>query len=275
MIATLSFAALAGCGGKSIAKNDETTISDTVKQIQKQTEKNTEATAKSTAQNDETTVGDTVKQTQKQTEKAADVITDAAKESTSAEGVTTEAGSTEAEVSGDAIVATEPANEVAEANEPSYKPAAEPDTPAYEPTDTAPADTPVNIPDNTPAEEPADNTPAPAEPSAHEHDWVPTYCYIEWIASQTTSEDQYVPGGTVTVTRFEQAGQLIDHYECDCGATKDGENKSDIAQILSTKNVPEGGIVYYTDPEYFFTNLRQTTPSYPGCGPVLPMKGQW
>lgn len=104
---------------------------------------------------------------------------------------------------------------------------------------------------------------------------MPTYCYIEWVASQTTSEDQYVPGGTVTVTRFEQAGQLIDHYECDCGATKDGENKSDIAQILSTKNVPEGGIVYYTDPEYFFTNLRQTTPSYPGCGPVLPMKGQW
>jgi len=66
MIATLSFAALAGCGGKSIAKNDETTISDTVKQTQKQTEKNTEATAKSTAKNDETTVSDTVKQTQKQ-----------------------------------------------------------------------------------------------------------------------------------------------------------------------------------------------------------------
>ena len=41
MIATLSFAALAGCGSKSIAKNDETTISDTVKQTQKQTEKNT------------------------------------------------------------------------------------------------------------------------------------------------------------------------------------------------------------------------------------------
>ncbi len=84
MIATLSFAALAGCGSKSISKNDETTISDTVKQIQKQTEKNTEATAKSTAKNDETTVSDTVKQTQKQTEKAADVITDAAKESKSA-----------------------------------------------------------------------------------------------------------------------------------------------------------------------------------------------
>ena len=266
MIATLSFAALAGCGSKSIAKNDETTISDTVKQTQKQTEKNTEATAKSTAKNDETTVSDTVKQTQKQTEKAADVITDAAKESKSAEEVTTEAGSTETEVSGDAIVATESANEVAEANEPSYKPAAEPDTPAYEPTDTAPADTPVNI---------SDNTPATAEPAAHEHDWVPTYCYIEWIASQTTSEDQYVPGGTVTVTRFEQAGRLTDHYDCSCGATKDGENKSDIAQILSTKNVPEGGIVYYTYPEYFFTNLRQTTPSYPGCGPVLPMKGQW
>ncbi len=126
MIATLSFAALADCGSKSISKNDETTISDTVKQIQKQTEKNTEATAKSTAKNDKTTVSDTVKQTQKQTEKAADVITDAAKESKSAEEVTTEAGSTEAEVSGDAIVATEPANEVAEANEPSYKPATEP-----------------------------------------------------------------------------------------------------------------------------------------------------
>lgn len=36
MIATLSFAALAGCGTKSIAKNDETTVSDTVKQTQKQ-----------------------------------------------------------------------------------------------------------------------------------------------------------------------------------------------------------------------------------------------
>ncbi len=77
------------------------------------------------------------------------------------------------------------------------------------------------------------------------------------------------------MTRFEQAGQLTDHYECDCGATKDGENKSDIAQILSTKNVPEGGIAYYTDPEYFFTNLRQTTPSYSGYGPSLPPKGQW
>ncbi len=66
------------------------------------------------------------------------------------------------------------------------------------------------------------------------------------------------------MTRFEQAGRLTDHYDCSCGATKDGENKNDIAQILSTKNVPEGGIVYYTDPEYFFTNLRQTTPSYQG-----------
>lgn len=225
MIATLSFATLAGCGSKSTAKNDETTISDTVKQTQKQTEKTTDATT----------------------------------EAATAEEVTTEAESTEAEVSSDAIVA------------------AEPDTPIYVPdtTDTAPADTPVDIPDSTPADEPVDNTPAPTEPAVHEHNWVPTYCYIEWIASQTTSEDQYVPGGTVTVTRFEQAGQLIDHYECDCGATKDGENKSDIAQISSTKNVPDSGIVYYTNPEYFFTNLRQNTPSYSGYGPSLPPKGQW
>lgn len=275
MIATLSFAALAGCGGKSIAKNDETTISDTVKQIQKQTEKNTEATAKSTAKNDETTVSDTVKQTQKQTEKAADVITDAAKESKSAEEVTTEAGSTETEVSGDAIVATESANEVAAANEPSYKLETEPDTPAYEPTDTAPADTPVNIPDSAPAEEPADNTPAPAEPAAHEHDWVPTYCYIEWIASQTTSEDQYVPGGTVTVTRFEQAGRLTDHYDCSCGATKDGENKNDIPKILSEKNVPEGGILYYTSLQEYEESLCKTLPSYSGYGQWHPPVGQW
>lgn len=245
MIATLSFATLAGCGSKSATKNDETTISDTVKQ------------------------------TQKQTEKTTDVTTEAATESTSAEKVTTEAGSTESEVSSDAIVAAEPANEVVAANETSYEPAAEPDEPAYEPTDTAPADTPADIPDSTPAEEPAEDTPAPAEPAVHEHNWLPTYCYIEWIASQTTSEDQYVPGGTVTVTRFEQAGQLIDHYECDCGATKDGENKSDIAKILSTKNVPEGGIVYYTNSEYFFTNIRPTTPSYSGYGPSLPPKGQW
>ena len=56
------------------------------------------------------------------------------------------------------------------------------------------------------------------------------------------SEDQYLPGGTVTVTRFEQAGCLTDHYECSCGATKDGKNKNDIPKILSEKNVPEGGI---------------------------------
>lgn len=223
MIATLSFATLAGCGSKSTAKNDETTISDTVKQTQKQTEKTTEATS--------------------------------AAESTAAEEVTTESESTEAEVSSDAIVAAEPANEVVVANEPS-------DEPAYAPADI-------------PAEEPVDDTPAPTEPAVHEHNWTPVYCYIEWIASQTTIEDQYVPGGTVTITCFEQAGQLTDHYECDCGATKDGENKSDIAKILSTKNVPEGGIAYYTNPEYFFTNLRQNTPSYSGCGPSLPPKGQW
>ena len=216
--------------------------------------------SKSTAKNDETTISDTVKQTQKQTEKTTD---------TTATEMATDVGS--ADVNNAVDITSEPeANvDIAESNESNYEVSYEPDVPAYVPdtTDTTPAD----IPDSTPAEEPD----APAEPAVHEHNWTPTYCYIEWIASQTTSEDQYVPGGTVTVTRFEQAGQLIDHYECDCGATKDGENKSDIAQILSTKNVPEGGIVYYTNPEYFFINLRQNTPSYSGYGPSLPPKGQW
>lgn len=223
MIATLSFATLAGCGSKSTAKNDETTISDTVKQTQKQTEKTTEATS--------------------------------AAESTAAEEVTTESESTEAEVSSDAIVAAEPANEVVVANEPS-------DEPAYAPADI-------------PAEEPVDDTPASAEPAVHEHNWTPVYCYIEWIASQTTIEDQYVPGGTVTITRFEQAGQLTDHYECDCGATKDGKNKSDIAKILSTKNVPEGGILYYTDLREYEESLCKTLPSYSGYGQWHPSVGQW
>ena len=208
--------------------------------------------SKSTAKNDETTISDTVKQTQKQTEKTTD---------TTATEMATDVGS--ADVNNAVDITSEPeANvDIAESNESNYEVSYEPDVPAYVPDTT----------DTTPAEEPD----APAEPAVHEHNWTPTYCYIEWIASQTTSEDQYVPGGTVTVTRFEQAGQLIDHYECDCGATKDGENKSDIAQILSTKNVPEGGIVYYTNPEYFFTNLRQNTPSYSGYGPSLPPKGQW
>ena len=223
MIATLSFATLAGCGSKSTAKNDETTISDTVKQTQKQTEKTTEATS--------------------------------AAESTAAEEVTTESESTEAEVSSDAIVAAEPANEVVVANEPS-------DEPAYAPADI-------------PAEEPVDDTPAPAEPAAHEHNWTPVYCYIEWIASQTTDPDPDMPGGKVTVTRFEQAGQLTDHYECDCGATKDGENKSDIAKILSTKNVPEGGILYYTSLREYEESLCKTLPSYSGYGQWHPSVGQW
>ena len=219
--------------------------------------------SKSTAKNDETTISDTVKQTQKQTEKTTDATTGAATET----AVTTE----NTDVDNTIGVTSEPDVNV-ESNESDYEVSYEPDTPAYVPdttdtTDTEPAD--------TPADEPVDNTPAPTEPAVHEHNWVPTYCYIEWIASQTTSEDQYVPGGTVTVTRFEQAGQLTDHYECNCGATKDGENKSDIAKILSTKNVPEGGIAYYTNSEYFFTNLRQNTPSYSGYGPSLPPKGQW
>ena len=252
MIATLSFAALAGCGSKSIAKNDETTISDTVKQTQKQTEKNTEVTAKSTAKNDETTVSDTVKQTQKQTEKAADVITDAAKESTSAEKVTTEAGSTEAEVSGDAIVATEPANEVAKANEPSYKPATEPDTPAYEPTDTASADTP------------ADDTPAPAEPAVHEHNWVPVYGYIEWIENETgeNTHRRYIDENSneVVITKhdFGNEGWLIDHYECECGETKTGEDHEKIESYKNTKQISKDGLFYYKTTEEFSVLYKNT-----------------
>ena len=264
MIATLSFAALAGCGSKSISKNDETTISDTVKQTQKQTEKNTVATAKSTDKNDETTVSDTVKQTQKQTEKATDVMTDAAKESTSEEKVTTEAGSTEAEVSGDAIVATEPANEVAAANESSYKPATEPDRPAYEPTDTAPADTPVNIPDSAPAEEPADNTPAPAEPAAHEHDWVPVYGYIEWIENETGEDThrRYIDenGNEVVITKhdFGNEGWLIDHYECECGEIKTGEDHEKIENYKNTKQISKDGLFYYKTTEEFSVLYKNT-----------------
>lgn len=138
-----------------------------------------------------------------------------------------------------------------------------------------PSDEPAYAPADIPAEEPVDDTPAPAEPAVHEHNWTPVYCYIEWIASQTTIEDQYVPGGTVTITRFEQAGQLTDHYECDCGATKDGENKSDIAKILSTKNVPEGGILYYTSLREYEESLCKTLPSYSGYGQWHPSVGQW
>ena len=143
---------------------------------------------------------------------------------------------------------------VAAANEPSYKPAAEPDTPAYEPTDTAPADTPVNIPDSTPAEEPADNTPAPAEPAAHEHDWVPTYCYIEWLETEKLSE-------TSSVSYFRQGGRMIDHYDCECGATKDGENKERINYLLSTKDTSTGTVVYFTDYDKFYQEDVKSLPS--------------
>ncbi len=88
------------------------------------------------------------------------------------------------------------------------------------------------------------------------------------------SEDQYLPGGTVTVTRFEQAGCLTDHYECSCGATKDGKNKNDIPKILSEKNVPEGGILYYTSPQEYEESLCKTLPNYSGYGQWHPQAGQ-
>ena len=236
MIATLSFATLAGCGSKSTAKNDETTISDTVKQTQKQT--------------------------QKQTEKTTDTAT--TKTATDVEST---------DVNNAVGITSEPKANVTESNESDYKASYEPDVPAYVPdaTDTETAD----IPDSTPAEEPDVPAPAPTEPAVHEHNWVPTYCYIEWIASQTTGSDPDMPGGTVTVTRFEQAGRLIDHYECDCGATKDGENKNDIAKILSEKNVPEGGILYYTSLQEYEESLCKTLPSYSGYGQWHPPVGQW
>ena len=212
MIATLSFATLAGCGSKSTAKNDETTISDTVKQTQKQTEKTTEATT--------------------------------ATESTAAEEVTTEAESTEAEVSGNAIVAAEPANEVVAAAEPAYVPA------------------------DTSAEEPVDNTPAPTEPAAHEHNWTPVYCYVEWIENETGEDThrRYIDenGNEVVITQhdFRNDGKLIDHYECECGETKTGEDHEKIENYKNTKQISKNGLFYYRNDtdfteQYFNTQMMR------------------
>lgn len=212
MIATLSFATLAGCGSKSTAKNDETTISDTVKQTQKQTEKTTEATS--------------------------------AAESTAAEEVTTESESTEAEVSSDAIVAAEPANEVVVANEPS-------DEPAYAPADI-------------PAEEPVDDTPAPAEPAVHEHNWTPVYGYVEWIENETGEDThrRYIDenGNEVVITKhdFGNDGWLIDHYECACGETKTGEDHEKIENYKNTKQISKDGLFYYKTTDEFSTLYKNT-----------------
>lgn len=184
--------------------------------------------SKSTAKNDETTISDTVKQTQKQTEKTTDATTEAA----TAEEVTTEAESTEAEVSSDAIVA------------------AEPDTPAYVP-DTAPAD--------TPADEPVDNTPAPTEPAAHEHNWTPVKCYVEWITS--TEPNSHVSwhdkhGNERTDKHTYDNDKGVDHYECECGETKTGEDHDRLQNIINTKEISEDGLFYYRNDEEF---------SYPYC----------
>lgn len=212
MIATLSFATLAGCGSKSTAKNDETTISDTVKQTQKQTEKTTEATS--------------------------------AAESTAAEEVTTESESTEAEVSSDAIVAAEPANEVVVANEPS-------DEPAYAPADI-------------PAEEPVANTPSSAEPAVHEHNWTPVYGYVEWIENETGEDThrRYIDenGNEVVITKhdFGNDGWLIDHYECACGETKTGEDHEKIENYKNTKQISKDGLFYYKTTDEFSTLYKNT-----------------
>lgn len=216
MIATLSFATLAGCGSKSTAKNDETTISDTVKQTQKQTQKQTEKTTEATS----------------------------AAESTAAEEVTTESESTEAEVSSDAIVAAEPANEVVVANEPS-------DEPAYAPADI-------------PAEEPVDDTPAPAEPAVHEHNWVPVYGYVEWIENETGEDThrRYIDenGNEVVITKhnFGNDGWLIDHYECACGETKTGEDHEKIENYKNTKQISKDGLFYYKTTDEFSTLYKNT-----------------
>lgn len=212
MIATLSFATLAGCGSKSTAKNDETTISDTVKQTQKQTEKTTDATT----------------------------------EAATAEEVTTEAESTEAEVSSDAIVA------------------AEPDTPAYVP-DTAPADTPVDIPDSTPADEPVDNTPAPTEPAVHEHNWIPVKYYVEWITS--TEPNSHVcwhdKHGNERTDKHTYSNVLgVDHYECECGETKTGEDHDRLQDIINTKEISEDGLFYYRNNEEYSYPYRHTQSMY-------------
>lgn len=219
MIATLSFATLAGCGSKSTAKNDETTISDTVKQTQKQTEKTTDAT------------------------------TGAATEATSAEEVTTESESTEAEVSSDAIVA------------------AEPDVPAYVPdtTDNAPADTPVDIPDSTPADEPVDNTPAPTEPATHEHNWTPVKYYVEWITS--TEPNSHVrwhdKHGNERTDKHTYSNALgVDHYECECGETKTGEDHDRLQDIINTKEISEDGLFYYKNNEEYSYPYRHTQSMY-------------
>lgn len=225
MIATLSFATLAGCGSKSTAKNDETTISDTVKQTQ----------------------------TQKQTEKT----TNTADTKTATDVESTDVNNT-------VDITSEPKVNVAESDESDYEVSYKPDTPAYVPdtTDTAPADTPADIPDNTPADEP--DTPAPAEPAVHEHNWIPVYGYVEWIENETGEDThrRYIDenGNEVVITKhdFGNDGWLIDHYECTCGETKTGEDHEKIENYKNTKQISKGGLFYYKTTDEFSTLYKNT-----------------
>lgn len=199
--------------------------------------------SKSTAKNDETTISDTVKQTQKQTEKTTEATS--AAESTAAEEVTTESESTEAEVSSDAIVAAEPANEVVVANEPS-------DEPAYAPADI-------------PAEESVDNTPAPAEPAVHEHNWTPVKYYVEWITS--TEPDSHIcwhdKHGNERTDQHTYANTIgVDHYECECGETKTGKDHDSLQDIINTKEISEDGLFYYRNNEEYSYPYRHTQSMY-------------
>lgn len=150
-----------------------------------------------------------------------------------------------------------------ESNESDYEASYEPDTPAYVP-DTAPADTPVDIPDSTPTDEPVDNTPAPTEPAAHEHNWVPVYGYIEWIENETGEDThrRYIDenGNEVVITKhdFGNEGWLIDHYECKCGETKTGEDHEKIENYKNTKQISKDGLFYYKTTEEFSALYKNT-----------------
>lgn len=206
--------------------------------------------SKSTAKNDETTISDTVKQTQKQTEKTTDATTGAATEA----AVTTE----NTDVDNTTVITSEP-DVNAESNEPDYEVSYEPDVPAYVP------DTPVDIPDSTPADEPVDNTPAPTEPATHEHNWVPVKYYAEWITS--TEPNSHVrwhdKHGNERTDKHTYSNALgVDHYECECGETKTGEDHDKLQDIINTKEISEDGLFYYRNNEEYSYPYRHTQSMY-------------
>lgn len=54
---------------------------------------------------------------------------------------------------------------------------------------------------------------------------------------------------------------MIDHYDCECGATKDGEDKERINYLLSTKDKSKGAVVYFTDYDKFYQEDVKSLPS--------------